>query len=392
MKYFTADQIYTNTRAPISGKVIVTDDDGTIIDIVKSDSVSADVLHITGAIVPGFVNAHCHLELSHLKDRLATGTGLIPFIKSVVTQRDFPKEVIQEATYTADEEMYNNGIVAVGDISNQLDTAACKSKSLINYYTFVEMFDLLQEDQAETLFRQYLEVYDGQSDSNGNKKSCVPHAPYTVSKRLFRLINDQNTAAKTVSLHNQETWHENEFFTNRKGGLIEFFESFGIDINEFKATGKTSIHYALDNMHPSQKTLFIHNTMSTEEDITAAHDWNQNCYWVTCPNANLFIENKLPDYRKFMNQNAKMAIGTDSLSSNWQLSIFEELKTIQKYQSYLDSETLVKWSSYYGAEALGYDELGSIEKGKKPGLVALEGNFGNGNLVFELVERYYRLI
>lgn len=392
MKYFTANYIYTNTSAPISDKIIITDDDGAVIDLVKSDSVSADVLNITGAIVPGFVNAHCHLELSHLKGLLDTGAGLIPFIKSVVTQRDFPEEVIQEAIYGADKEMCKNGIVAVGDISNQIDTAECKSKSPINYYTFVEMFDFLQEDQAEKYFQQYLEVYEGQSDNNGNKKSCVPHAPYTVSKRLFRLINDQNTAAKTVSLHNQETWHENEFFRNRKGGLIEFFASFGIDINEFKATGKTSIHYALDNMHPSQKTLFIHNTMSTEEDITAARDWNQNCYWVTCPNANLFIENKLPDYRKFINQNAKMAVGTDSLSSNWQLSILEELKTIQKYQSHLDNEMLIKWSSYYAAEALGYDQLGSIEKGKKPGLVALEGNFGNGNLVFELVERCYRLI
>jgi len=391
VKYFSADLIFTNLGTPLRNHIVVTDNDGVILDITNSDQVSGDVINVNGAIVPGFINAHCHLELSHLKNQLPTGTGLIPFIKSVVTLRDFPESEILEAIDRADEEMYRNGIVAVGDISNKSDTAECKSKSRLKYYTFVEMFDFLQENQARSTFDNYLEVLKSQSASNNNKKSCVPHAPYSVSVELFRLINAQNSSEQTVSIHNQETWHENAFFKNRKGDFINFYKDFGINISEFAATGKNSIYYAIDNMSPKANTLFVHNTMTEEEDIINAQSWNSNCFWVTCPNANLYIENKLPHYQKFIDQGARMCIGTDSLSSNWQLSILEELKTIEKYQSYIETELLVKWSSFHAAEALGYDNLGVIGRGKKPGLVALESN-GMDPFRISEVRRCYRLI
>ena len=312
-------------------------------------------------------------ELSHFRGKLPTGTGLIPFIKSVVTLRESPQDEILRAIKEADEEMYQNGIVAVGDISNKSDTASIKSDSKINYYTFVEMFDFLQEDEAQTHFDEYMKVYDAQSANNQNKKSCVPHAPYSVSKNLFKLINEQNGTNQTVSIHNQETPDENNFFIEKKGDFIRFYNDFQISLKDFAPTGKPSINYALKHMSPSCKTLFIHNTMSTEKDIKTAHEWNEDSYWITCPNANLFIENRLPQYSTFINNDAKMGVGTDSLSSNWQLSILEEIKTIQRYQSFIDTETLIRWSSFYSAKALGYDKLGSIEKGKRPGLVFLEG-------------------
>tara|TARA_Y100000385_G_C13098590_1_gene642935 strand:+ start:1044 stop:2219 length:1176 start_codon:yes stop_codon:yes gene_type:complete len=385
MLYFSAELIFTNIGKPLTKKVIVTDNDGTILDITDKSNVTADVMEIKGAIVPGFVNAHCHLELSHFRGKLPTGTGLIPFIRSVVTLRDSPELEIQQAIKNADEEMYQNGIVAVGDISNKLDTAATKDSSKISYYTFVEMFDFLQEDEAQNTLDQYLEVYNNQSTKGQNKRSCVPHAPYSVSKNLFNLINDQNNDQKTVSIHNQETPHENQFFINKKGDLIDFYDGFGMDLSQFQATGMPSIDYALTHMDSDLKTLFIHNTICDKRDIEAAQNWNDKTYWITCPNANLFIENQLPNYQTFIDSNAKMGVGTDSLSSNWQLSILEEIKTIQRFQSFLDTETLIRWSSYNSAEALGYDQLGSIEIGKQPGLVALEGLNNRGDKLCDVL-------
>ena len=122
-------------------------------------------------------------------------------------------------------------------------------------------------------------------------------------------------------------------------------------------------------MNPKSKSLFVHNTLTTSEDIEAAYTWSENVYWATCPNANLYIENNLPNYKNFIDANAKMTIGTDSLTSNWQLSILEEMKAITKYQSYVPFEMMLRWATLNGAEALGFQEdLGSIEKGKKPGL------------------------
>lgn len=370
MRKISADLIFPVHIAPIQNGVIVLDQSGKIEALTSREEHDLNTVEIyEGVLVPGFINTHCHLELSHMKGKVNTGTGLIPFISSVVQYRDFPMEEILEAIERADQEMYDAGIVAVGDISNKLDTAATKEKSKINYYSFIEMFDFLQDSQAPSTFAGYMEVFAGQAGTNGNRKSAVPHAPYTVSPSLFHLINGVNTADATVSIHNQETPHEDALFLDKSGDFPGFFSGFQVPMDQFEPTGKTSIHYAMQHMDPQCRTLFVHNTMSRQEDILAAQAWSDRVYWATCPNANLYIENRLPNYQHFIDSGARVTIGTDSLTSNWQLSVLEELKTIARFQSYVPFETLIRWATLNGAEALGYEaELGSLEVGKRPGL------------------------
>lgn len=371
MRKFSADYIFPIASAPVQNGVIITDDNGKILFIDQRenhDHTSIDIRR--GVIVPGFVNTHCHLELSHMKGLVPTGTGLIPFIQSVVQYRDFPMEQIQDAIERADREMYEGGIVAVGDISNKLDTAEHKNRSKIRYYTFVEMFDLLQPHLTEPSFSDYKKVYDGQSTAHGNRKSVVPHAPYSVTPDLFRRVAEFNSEEDaTISIHNQETVHEDALFLTKTGDLLKFYGGFNLSLDHFEPTGTTSIHYAMRYMNPKQRTLFVHNTMTTPVDIQAAQSWSDHVYWATCANANLYIENRMPFYQYFLENNARVTIGTDSLTSNWQLSIVEEMKAIARYQSYVPFETMLRWATLNGAEALGFDaDLGSLEVGKTPGL------------------------
>ncbi len=370
MKKFSADIVFPVSAAPVREGVVITDDEGTILQIdsrAEHDLATVDIRR--GAIVPGFVNTHCHLELSHMKGKADTGTGLLPFLKTVVNFRDIPMEEILDAIERADREMYEAGIVAVGDISNKADTTAQKDRSKIRYYTFVEMFDFLQDSWTEKSFNDYRTVYEQQSTAHGNRKSVVPHAPYTVTEGLFRRIRELNADEATVSIHNQETPHEDAFFLNKTGDFLEFYETFGFPIEHFQPTGQTSIHYALAHLNSRNRNLFVHNTMTTASDIQAAQAWSDRVYWATCANANLYIENRLPLYQHFIENNARLTIGTDSLTSNWQLSVLEEMKTIARYQSYVPFETLLRWATLNGAEALGFEaDLGSIEVGKRPGL------------------------
>ena len=351
--------------------VIVTDDNGSILSIDTRDQHDPASLEIhQGVIVPGFVNTHCHLELSHMKGLVETGTTLIPFITGVVTRRHAAAEAIAEAIAKAEAEMIDGGIVAVGDISNVTDTFVQKSKGRLRYYTFLEMFDFLQEDDAEREFDKYLSVYDALNPSKGSEKSVVPHAPYSVSKNLFKKINNVNAASGiTVSIHNQETQPEQDLFMKGEGAFYDFYGKFGISLDQFEPNRRPSIFYALENMNPSNRTLFVHNTLTTQSDIEAAQSWSENVFWATCPNANLYIENRLPNYQHFINANARLTIGTDSLTSNWQLSVLEEMKTIHRFQSYVPFESLLLWATLNGARALGFDDtLGSLEVGKQPGL------------------------
>jgi cytosine/adenosine deaminase-related metal-dependent hydrolase len=374
----TATSIFTPNRQFEKDKVLILDNGGMVLDIVDKSAINPqEVQVLEGILSPGFINTHCHLELSHMKGKVHTGTGLLPFIESVVKTRGASEEAIQTAIETADKEMYETGIVAVGDISNQNDTFRIKAQSNINYYTFIECFDFMVEANAQATYQQYKAVYDQLETGSGNKKSFVPHAPYSVSDTLYRLIKTANEAHATISIHNQETPPESELFATKTGGFVDFYKSFDIHLDHFQPTGKSSILSALPHLNPTNKNLFVHNTLTSKEDILAAQQVLGNVYWATCANANLYIENRLPNYQYFIDTNAKLTIGTDSLTSNWQLNILEEMKTIQRYQSYVTLEQLFTWATINGAEALGYSELGSFEKGKSPGVVNIVGVNGN---------------
>ncbi len=406
MPSFTADYIFPIASEPIKNGIVVLDDSGKITSIQdpsRADSKPATPLpehagpastpkKIDGILVPGFVNAHCHLELSHLKGKSQTGKTLLPFLVDVVTLREGDPSVIEDAIREQDRLMWEGGIQAVGDICNKSDTASTKRASRIRYYNFVEMFDFLQEERAQESYEMYLPAYEQQPEP----KSAVPHAPYTVSEALYKKINALNTGNGSVSIHNQETEAEDELFQTGLGGFRTFFEGFGSSLEGFTAPGTPSLYHAIQHMNPDKRTLFVHNTLTTPEAILAAEAWaNNGVYWVTCPNANLYIENRLPRYDRFLSTGAKVCLGTDSLTSNWQLSIIEELKTISKYQSYVPFGSLLRWATLNGAEALQFDrDLGSLEVGKRPGLVAITGLTGKApeDFAFSTGTRSHRVI
>jgi aminodeoxyfutalosine deaminase len=373
MRKISANWIFPVSSVPIPNGIIVVDDGGEILFVgenVPDQYKSLPVEFFHGIIIPGFINTHCHLELSHMKGVAPTGTGLLPFIKTVVTQREVNQDFILEKIREADREMVENGIVAVGDISNKADTVSVKKESMIKYYTFIEKFDFLDENQTDMLFEGYQKVWELHEDGEKNKKSAVPHAPYSVSPKMYNKINALNSGSqKTISIHNQETVHEILLFQGKSGGFVDFYKGFGVQLDHFNPETENSLVYALTQMDSSHRTLLVHNTMTDKTSIQFAHSWGSEIYWATCPNANLYIENRLPDYSIFKDEGAIMTIGTDSLTSNWQLSILEEMKTILRYKSYLKFEEVLQWGTLNGAKALGFEKkLGSIEVGKKPGL------------------------
>ncbi len=371
MRKISADWLYSIDSPPIERGVVVVNENGVIRSIGHRgdfDKTELEIHH--GLLVPGFVNTHCHLELSHMKGVTDTGIGLLAFLEKVVKLRHFPQDEIQQAIHRADADMYAAGIQAVGDISNQADTFECKDRSPIRYHTFIEMFDFLQEDRSAEIIRDFVRVHEAAT----GLFAAVPHAPYTVSPGLFRRLNSLNRDKDvTVSIHNQETNAENQLFLEKQGDFLDFYRVFQFSLDDFRPTGKTSIHYALAHLDPQKRTLFVHNTHTSGHDIRTAQAWNKNVFWATCPNANLYIENQLPDYQSFLDTDARMTIGTDSLTSNWQLSVLEEMKTIARYKSYVPFETLLQWATLNGAEALGMErEIGSLAVGKRPGILLLD--------------------
>jgi cytosine/adenosine deaminase-related metal-dependent hydrolase len=264
-----------------------------VIGVEPRGNVPAEKLEFyKGIIIPGFINTHCHLELSHLKGKVASGTSLLPFLEQIVQQRESSREIIDAAIAEADTYMWEQGIQAVGDISNKADTFAIKRLSKIMYYNFVEVFDYRQGERMKGLIDRHLQTYD----EAPSPKAVVPHAPYSVSEELFSKIKNINSPASTICIHNQETNAEEELFKSGTGDFFPFFDKFNFHMDGFPGTGQSSIHFIMQHLDPDQRTLFVHNTLTNKADIGAAQSWSEKVYWATCPNANLYIENRLPHY------------------------------------------------------------------------------------------------
>jgi len=369
ISYLSASWVYPVSTVPLKNGVIALDPDGTIAEILTAEEAeSKNIKNIS--LVPGLINTHCHLELSHLKGKIPLHTGLPGFVQQVMQQRAVLADEIEAEMRKADAEMYANGIVAVGDISNQTSSKGVKLQSKMYYHTFVETMGFNPEKATEIIKK----AEDTKNAFAPLKATIVPHAPYSVSTPLFgEIFRTSGAEGESVSIHNQETADENAFFETRSGHFLKLYEFLGLDISFFKAKGKSSLQTYLPLLSSAAKTLLVHNTFTSKEDIEFAKLTHPHLYWCLCPNANLYIENRLPDVGLLTNSELTITLGTDSLGSNHQLSILAEMFTLQE-QAAIPFDELLLWATLNGASFLGISpQFGSFEKGKKPGVNLIEG-------------------
>ena len=314
--------------------ILTIDRDGTILDIQDTKGIlreSAEVEFFSGIIVPGFVNAHCHLELSHLEHIFPEGSGFVHFLKKVVENRSIDPDQIVKAAEKADWQMYKNGIVAVGDIANGITAFEVKRDSKIDYFTFVELLGFASE-RAERAF-DWAKSCATKAENLGLKASIVPHAPYSVSTPLFKAVAvEAIQTGLPLSVHSQECTEEDELYQTGTGGMINHLQdNLSIDTSFFHPTGKSAIRSTLEMLPLQNNLLLVHNLYTNQSDLDYIQNVRNldNTWFVLCPGSNLYIQNRLPDIDLFRRNRLQVCLGTDSLASNHQLSILEEMKIIQ---------------------------------------------------------------
>ncbi|MEZ5046141.1 MAG: amidohydrolase family protein [Chitinophagaceae bacterium] len=366
MKYLHADFIFNGREFLPQGSVLVLKNDGSILDILPK-APNEEVLHLDGLLMPGFVNAHCHLELSYLKNKISSGNGLISFLIQInqLYQEKISTTTIQEAIEQAEKEMLQNGIVLIGDICNTDNTFDIKVKSPLHYHSFVEVYGLADEKINEKI---QAAINLKKLFSQHHTSSVVFHAPYSISEKLRKEYIFQEE--KLSSIHMQESKEENTLFRYGQSAFDDFFSllPFKTDIDFQK--NKSSFSFFHSYLHAIKKVLLVHNTYVEKEDLVLSNQFPDKYVYCLCPKANLFIENCLPPIPDIMQNQNVICIGTDSLASNDTLSIYEELKTIHEHFSQIPVQTLLQWGTLNGAIALQKEnEFGEIAIGKKPGII-----------------------
>jgi aminodeoxyfutalosine deaminase len=355
------------------GTVLIIDEAGVVKDLLP-ETEAPDAEYHPGILLPGFINAHCHLELSHMKGKIPEGTGLVDFVAKVVVERHADEETILEAVRDAVQQLQQTGTVAVGDICNNPFTIPAKLHGGMDYYNFIEVSGWVPEVADARLQRSLdlLAIFKEAALTAG----LVPHAPYSVSERLWNGLSTYFTAS-IVTIHNQESAEENKFFLEGKGDFERLYEQMGLDNSHHEAAGVTSLQHYFSGLKHARHRILVHNTFTTAEDLEHVRSSGTpifaDTFFCLCPNANLYIEKALPPVELLQAAGCAIVIGTDSLASNHALSIPSELQTLQKHFPSLALEDLLRWATSNGARALGMEEkLGSFEKGKQPGVLLLE--------------------
>lgn len=371
MRRFAAQYMITNAGPVLKRAVVTTDDEGRIIsveNIQELDNQHSVEFH-NGIIIPGFVNCHCHLELSHLKGQIPQRQGLAGFIEQIRTTRNSTPEIIERAAYSEDIAMYRNGTVLCADICNNSSTFGIKTQSRVRYFNLIEVFGI-DPAKASKRMTEALSVAEEAIKLN-LPFALTPHSTYSVSLTLFRMLGEKTSENKLSSLHFLETSGEKQFLEEHSGPLMEAYERSGL-LGSFREFASTHTEVVLNLIPQTGNLILVHNTHADQQTANILKKRN-NLFWCLCPGSNLYIEGDLPPVRMLMNEGCTIVIGTDSLASNTKLDILEELKVLQRNFPDLSLTDLVRWATLNGAKALQEEkEYGRIEPGKKPGLLLIE--------------------
>jgi aminodeoxyfutalosine deaminase len=372
MKKFSAQFIFTNTGPALKRGIITAGDDGTIISVVDTGGYLGEeegVEFYNGIIIPGFVNCHCHLELSYLKGIIPHGTGLAEFISLIRTSGGAGSEYVKPPALRADNEMYNEGISLCADICNTDSTFDIKKKSRIKYINLLEVFGI---DPRKAIHRldEILKV-SGVAESYGLPYQIVPHSAYSVSLTLFRLIREMMELNRVTSIHFMETEAEKMILEKHSGPLMDSYRESGLPEGVPELV-RDHAEAVLSEITLSGNLILVHNTFADRNTLELVKK-RRNLFWCLCPCSNIYIEDHLPPVNLLNEENCTIVTGTDSLASNSRLSILDEIRTLQDHFPSVSLEDLVQWATINGARALGQEKwFGSVEPGKKPGLILLQ--------------------
>jgi cytosine/adenosine deaminase-related metal-dependent hydrolase len=371
MKYFSAQYIFTNNGPPLKRGIITTDDDGTIISVEDTGGILPErhsLEFYNGIIVPGFVNCHCHLELSWMKDRIPEQTGLGGFLSTLTGIRSGGVDESDKAIASADRSMADEGVVLCADICNSSSTFSVKKKSRIRYINFLEVFGI-DPASAEKRLAEIMKVAEA-ATANSLEWYLVPHSVYSVSLPLFRMLREKTGSNKFTSVHFLESEDETGLLSEKSGPLMDAYKKM-LSPSVVIIPVKDHLTAVFDEITPSGNLILVHNTAIEQEQVRNLKN-RPGIFYCLCPGSNRYITDSVPPLNMLASEGCKIVIGTDSLSSNNKLSILNEIRILQDEFPETHLTSLIEMATLTGAEALGAVEAaGSIEPGKKPGLVLI---------------------
>ena len=385
MPRVAAEYVFTLGRpGVIRNGFVEYDDDGTILQTGVCADPAEEEVFLDGAVIPGFVNAHCHIELSYMWKLFRKGTGMAGFIDQINALRDTASLEDKLADIqTWMDRLWQRGVTAMADISNCADSFAIKAASPMYTRTFLEVFGTEPQDCAVVI--RDVKALQEQALACGLDAAPTPHACYTMSPELLTAASAEGLRSGYLSYHSEETPEEDEMIRSGSGPMWENRKRAGMSTPP--VTGTSSLQYFLERLQQvhaapfDEHILLVHEVCMDQEGIDAVKAVLNHPFIALCPLSNLFIHNALPPVELLRSNEMKLTIGTDSLSSNDDLDPVAELFCLQENFPQVPLGEMLGWACRNGAEFLGKEAVfGTLEPGKRPGLVLIDHLSPEGRL------------
>jgi cytosine/adenosine deaminase-related metal-dependent hydrolase len=375
MTVFTARWVLPIIGPPIEdGAVAVAEgrirDVGRRCDLVERQE--GQVVDVGEAVIlPGFVNAHTHLEWSHVRGKIGAKACFSDWLRAIILQRYRPyrQKTRRRAIETAIEEIVASGTIAIGEVTNNgVAVPAIIERGLLGVI-FVEILTFGDDTVAEVVEKGE-RLMKGFPETSDVVYALTPHAPYTVPRSLFRIFANRTGP---LSVHLAESFEEVEFLTTGSGP----FEILVGPVWEkgWYPPGMTPVRYLdhLGLLRPG--TIIVHAVWVDDHDIFLLRERQVSV--CLCPRSNLRTGVGPPPVEKFVKAGVQVALGTDSLASNTDLDLRNEMVVISQIVPALPLSVILRMATLGGARALGLDHrIGSLERGKEARLIAVRAEKG----------------
>ena len=335
---------------------------------IVTDRAAETVDHGDAVILPGLVNAHTHLELSWMRNRVPPGDSMPAWAARLLALRRTVSSEPAEPIHDAVREMRAGGTSLVGDVTNTLAAYDVLADSALAGAVFRELLGFNMRDPAQAIATTQAQL-DALPPIERLRPSIVPHAPYSVSPELFRAIA-RAAGDKPVSVHLAESPDELRFLQDGTGAWRELLGQLGVWNDAWRPPACGPVEYLEQLGLVTSHLLAVHCAHVEDDDLARLARAGSTI--VACPRSNKWTGAGTPPIERFFASGARVAIGTDSLASVEDLNMFAEMAEVRRLAPAVPASRIIAAATVEGAAALGFAEgFGTIEPGKRADLIAV---------------------
>jgi len=357
-----------------NGAVLIAED--TIIDIDSYSSINHGRLEKVydfgeAVIMPGFVNAHTHLELTNIHGQVKRTENLTDWLMQLMKRRNWNEQIVEQATSAGIAMSLASGVSTIADITNSGWSVGTLKRSSIRKLVFYEAIGFDQKRLPQAIANLSANL-DAVKPDALLTFGISPHAPYSVSADLYRKCRDiALSRALLMCTHLAESQSEHEFLMLGTGVFCDLLEKLGIAVDDWHPPRQTPVEYMRSLGILDYSPLLAHCNYLKESDIQLLQASNANV--VFCPRSHNYFYHRHHPYENLMKAGVNVALGTDSLASNDSLSLLDELKFLHKSQNSTPPETLLSMATLNGAKSLRlYGQIGELRREWQADIIAVQ--------------------